>query len=108
MGHSSLGWLATAIVLWADADDNSARKSVSTEPAMPTRENSFTRVLAHVLAPADSTDASIPVWLARDRAWLSDAPLSAQQKTWVEAQGTKPAAGYRHVLLPGTDGRLAD
>jgi leucyl aminopeptidase len=76
---------------------------------MPASENSFTLApgLAQVLAPADGRDPAIPVWLARHRAWLKDAPLSAQQKAWVEAQGIKPAGGHRHVLLPAAEGGLA-
>jgi leucyl aminopeptidase len=76
---------------------------------MPASENPLTLApgLAQVLAPADSTDPAIPVWLARHRAWLKDAPLSPQQKAWVESQGIKPGGGHRHVLLPSAEGKLA-
>jgi leucyl aminopeptidase len=72
---------------------------------MPATENSFQ--LTNVLAPADSKEPSLPIWLARDRAWVRDAPLSAAQKAWVEAQALKPGGGPRHVLLPGAEGALA-
>jgi len=72
---------------------------------MPPNEKTFP--LARVLAPADSKEPSIPIWLAREAAWLRDAPLSAAQKTWAEAQGARTGGGLRHVLLPGPEGRLA-
>src|SRR5262249_60342640 len=72
---------------------------------MPPNEKPFP--LARVLAPADSKEPSIPLWLASEAAWLRTAPLSAAQKTWAEAQGARPGGGLRHVLLPGPEGRLA-
>src|SRR5262245_34541275 len=72
---------------------------------MPPNEKTFP--LARVLAPADSKEPSIPIWLAREAGWLRTAPLSAAQKTWAEAQGARAGGGLRHVLLPGPEGRLA-
>jgi leucyl aminopeptidase len=72
---------------------------------MPATEKTFG--LASVLASAESQEPSVPVWLARQRAWLRDAPLSSAQKAWVEAQGILGAGGCRHVLVPDSDGRLA-
>jgi leucyl aminopeptidase len=59
-----------------------------------------------VLLAADSKKKSIPIWLVRDAGWVREAPLSATQKAWVEAQGFKGAA-RKHLLLPGPDGALA-
>jgi leucyl aminopeptidase len=61
---------------------------------------------AAVLVPAGSGKASIPIWFARDAAWVRGAPLSDAQRAWVEAQGFK-GAGRRHVLLPGPEGEVA-
>src|SRR5262245_8714938 len=72
---------------------------------MPPNEKTFP--LARVLAPADSKEPSIPLWLASEAAWLRTAPLSAAQKTWAEAQGIRASGGLRHVLVPGPEGQLA-
>jgi leucyl aminopeptidase len=72
---------------------------------MPASEKSFG--LHSVLAPADSREPSLPIWLARDANWVRSAPLSAAQKAWVGAQGTRGSAGSRHVLVPAPDGTLA-
>jgi leucyl aminopeptidase len=72
---------------------------------MPPTEK--TSGLARVLAPANSKETAIPIWLAREAGWLRSAPLTAAQKTWAEAQGTRASGGLRHVLVPAPDGRLA-
>jgi leucyl aminopeptidase len=72
---------------------------------MPTREKTF--ALASVLAPPDSSERSLPIWLARQSDWLNEAPLSAAQKAWVGVQGVRGAGGHRHALVPGIDGRPA-
>ena len=61
---------------------------------------------AAVLLPADGKKKSIPIWLARNAAWVREAPLTPAQKAWVEAQGFK-GAPRKHLLLPGPDGSLA-
>ena len=61
---------------------------------------------AAVLAPAGTKKASIPIWLARHARWVREAPLSAMQKAWVEAHAFT-GSGRKHLLLPGTDGKLA-
>ena len=68
---------------------------------MPTRATSFG--LASVLTPGDTPERSVPIWLARQPAWLRDAPLSPAQKTWVE----RARGSGRHQLVPGVDGQLA-
>jgi len=60
-----------------------------------------------VLAPAATDGKSLPVWLARHKGWLREAPLSAAHKTWIEAQGARKLGGCRHALLPDLDGGLA-
>ena len=72
---------------------------------MPPTETTFGP--GRVLAPADSKEPSIPIWLAREAGWLRHAPLSAAQKSWAEAQGTRASGGLRHVLVPGPEGHLA-
>src|SRR5262245_48847958 len=97
---------ATPIVISTDAHDNSApSKSVVSQRFMPSSEK--TSGLARVLLPADSKEPAIPIWLAREAGWLRSAPLTAAQKTWVEAQGTRASGGLRHVLVPAPEGRLA-
>ena len=61
---------------------------------------------AAVLAPAGTKRKSVPIWFARDARWVRNAPLSAMQKAWVEAQGFK-GTGRKHLLLPGAAGELA-
>ena len=61
---------------------------------------------AAVLLPADGKKKSIPIWLARNAAWVREAPLAPAQKAWVEAWGFK-GAPRKHLLLPGPDGSLA-
>src|SRR5262245_35920103 len=61
---------------------------------------------AAALVPADANAKSLPVWLARDPAWMTDAGLSDQQKTWIDAQALKGPA-RKHALLPAADGGLA-
>jgi leucyl aminopeptidase len=61
---------------------------------------------ASVLAPADTQGKSIPVWIARDTAWVREAPLTEGQRAWVEAASFK-GNGNKHLLLPGSDGGLA-
>ncbi|HJU31175.1 MAG TPA: leucyl aminopeptidase family protein, partial [Hyphomicrobiaceae bacterium] len=61
---------------------------------------------AQVLLAADARKKSLPVWLARNAQWAREAPLTAMQRAWLEAQGFKGAA-RKHALLPGADGELA-
>jgi leucyl aminopeptidase len=68
---------------------------------MPARTTSF--ALASVLAPDDTPERSLPIWLARQPAWVRDAPLSAAQKAWVE----RARGSGRHLLVPGVDGQPA-
>src|SRR5262245_1050773 len=97
---------ATPIVISARAHDNSALSwIVVSQRFMPPTEK--TSGLARVLAPADGKEPAIPIWLARETGWLRSAPLTAAQKTWAEAQGTRASGGLRHVLVPTPDGRLA-
>jgi leucyl aminopeptidase len=60
---------------------------------------------AAVLVPARIDRKSVPIWLARGRRWLTEAPLTPMQKAWADAQGFK-GTGRRHLLLPGPDGSL--
>jgi leucyl aminopeptidase len=73
---------------------------------MPAREKTTALEAASVLAPADARKKSVPIWLVRDAAGLSEAAPGATQRAWLEAQGFKPA-GNKHALLPGPDGTLA-
>ncbi len=61
---------------------------------------------AAILLAADTKKKSVPIWLARNAGWVREAPLSAPQKAWVEAQGFK-GGPRKHVLLPGADGAIA-
>jgi leucyl aminopeptidase len=61
---------------------------------------------ASVLAPADTQERSIPVWIARDVRWQREAPLTDAQRTWVESAGFK-GTGNRPLLVPGSDGSVA-
>src|SRR5438067_84945 len=73
---------------------------------MAAREKKQASAAAAVLLAADTKRKSVPVWLARNPDWLTQAPLSEAQRTWAEAQGFKGAA-RKHLLLPGSDGALA-
>ena len=59
-----------------------------------------------MLAAADASRTSIPVWLARDARWAREAPLTVAQRAWVAAQGFQ-GGNRKHLLLPNADGALA-
>jgi leucyl aminopeptidase len=74
---------------------------------MPPRDKTTTASdAAAVLVPAGTRKKSVPIWLTRYARWAREAPLSAMQRAWVEAQGFRPAA-RKHLLLPGAEGELA-
>jgi leucyl aminopeptidase len=73
---------------------------------MPTNETASATAATSVLAPADSKDRSVPIWIVRDAAGLREAPLTDAQRAWTEAAGFK-GSGNKHLLIPGSDGTLA-
>jgi leucyl aminopeptidase len=73
---------------------------------MPAREDPSAAAATAVLAPADSKEKSVPIWIVRDAGWVREASLTDAQRAWVEAAGFK-GSGNKHLLLPGSDGSLA-
>jgi leucyl aminopeptidase len=55
---------------------------------------------------ADAKKKSTPIWLARGKNWLKEAPLAEAQKAWAEKQRFKGAA-KEHLVLPGPEGAVS-